>query len=76
MSVETTAEALLAEYLHRYLWADEDWLEVDGASATYWQARLAQTTTVELSPRAGRSGGSGPGSSNRSTMAPTPVKSV
>ena len=49
MSVETTAEALLAEYLHRYLWPDEDWLEVDEASATYWQARLAQTTTVELS---------------------------
>ncbi len=48
MSVDITAETLLADYLQRYLWADEDWLQNGGASATYCQARLAQTTTVEL----------------------------
>ena len=51
MSVDITAEDLLANYLQRYLWPDDDWLEVDGANATYWQARLAQTTTVELSSK-------------------------
>lgn len=49
MSGDVPADALLANYLQRYLWPDEDWLEVDGASATYWQARVAQTTTIELS---------------------------
>jgi len=50
MSGDLSADALLANYLQGFLWADEDWLEVDGASATYWQARLAQTTTVEVLP--------------------------
>ncbi len=49
VSDEFPAEELLAYYLKRFLWADEEWLELDGVNATYWQARLAQTTTVELS---------------------------
>ena len=44
------ADVLLANYLQGFLWADEDWLEVDQATATYWQARLAQTTTVDVLP--------------------------
>jgi len=48
MSDDVTAEDLLSTYLQRFLWPDDDWLEADGASATYWQARLAQATTVEL----------------------------
>lgn len=50
MSVDIAAEDLLRNYLQGFLWADDDWLEVDGASATYWQARLAQRTTVEVLP--------------------------
>lgn len=50
MSVDVAADILLANYLQGFLWADEDWLETDGASATYWQARLAQTTTVDVLP--------------------------
>jgi hypothetical protein len=50
MGVAISADALLANYLQGFLWADEDWLEVDGASATYWQARLAQNTTVDVLP--------------------------
>ncbi|WP_059015784.1 hypothetical protein [Mycobacterium sp. M26] len=50
MSIGVAADILLANYLQRFLWADEDWLEIDGASATYWQARLAQTTTVDVLP--------------------------
>ncbi len=50
MSVDLSAEVLLENYLQGFLWADEDWLEVDGASATYWQARLPQTTTVAVLP--------------------------
>jgi len=41
------ADVLLANYLQGFLWADEGWLEIDGATATYWQARLAQHTTVQ-----------------------------
>jgi hypothetical protein len=50
VSVDLSAEVLLEHYLQGFLWADEDWLEVDGASATYWQARLPQTTTVAVLP--------------------------
>lgn len=50
VSIELSAEELLANYLQGFLWADDDWLETDGASATYWQARLPQTTTVEVLP--------------------------
>lgn len=50
MSVDVPADVLLANYLQGFLWPDEDWLEVDGARATYWQARLAQTTTVDVLP--------------------------
>jgi|GEM_PF-2190612 len=50
MSPEITADVLLRNYLDGFLWADEEWLEVDGATATYWQARLPQTTTVEVLP--------------------------
>ena len=50
MSVDVPAAVLLMNYLQGFLWPDEDWLEVDGASATYWQARLAQTTTVNVLP--------------------------
>lgn len=50
MSRNITADQLLSNYLDGFLWADEDWLERDGATATYWQARLAQTTTVEVLP--------------------------
>lgn len=44
------ADVLLANYLQGFLWPDEDWLEIDGGSATYWQARLAQTTSVDVLP--------------------------
>ena len=47
---DITADQLLSNYLNGFLWADEDWLERDGATATYWQARLAQTTGVEVLP--------------------------
>jgi len=50
LSREITADLLLSNYLDGFLWPDEDWLERDGATATYWQARLAQTTTVEVLP--------------------------
>jgi len=50
MTIDLPAERLLANYLHGFLWVDEDWLEIDGASATYWQARLPQTTTVDVLP--------------------------
>lgn len=50
MSVDVPVDGLLANYLQGFVWADEDWLEVDGATATYWQARLAQTTTVDVLP--------------------------
>ncbi len=50
MSRNITADQLLSNYLDGFLWADEDWLERDGATVTYWQARLAQTTTVEVLP--------------------------
>lgn len=50
MSRNITADQLLSNYLDGFLWADEDWLERDGATATYWQARLAQTTSVEVLP--------------------------
>jgi len=50
MSRNISADQLLSNYLDGFLWADEDWLERDGAAATYWQARLAQTTTVEVLP--------------------------
>jgi hypothetical protein len=48
MSSEVSADSLLANYLRGFLWADDDWLDVDGASATYWQARVPQTTTVDV----------------------------
>ena len=38
--------AILRNYLDLYLKPDEQWLEFSADSATYWQARLAQTTTV------------------------------
>jgi hypothetical protein len=50
MAVDIPADRLLANYLQGFLWADEAWLEVDGASATYWLARLPQTTTVDVLP--------------------------
>ena len=50
MSGDLPAEVLLANHLQGFVWADEEWLKVDGASATYWQARLAQTTTVDVLP--------------------------
>jgi hypothetical protein len=50
MAIDLPADRLLANYLQGFLWADEKWLEVDGASATYWQARLPQTTTVDVLP--------------------------
>ncbi len=50
MSREIAADQLLSNYLEGFLWADEDWLEREGATATYWQARLAQTTTVGVLP--------------------------
>lgn len=43
-------QELLRNYLQRYLQADEEWLETAGDTATYWQARLAQTTSVEVLP--------------------------
>jgi len=43
-------DRLLEQYLRVYLWPDDEWLRVEGPSATYWQARLAQTTTVDLLP--------------------------
>lgn len=39
---------LLQHYLCVYLWPDDGWLQVEGRTATYWQARLAQTTDLEL----------------------------
>ncbi len=50
MSREITADLLLSNYLDGFLWADDGWLERDGGAAIYWQARLAQTTTVEVLP--------------------------
>ncbi len=50
VGTDLSAEVLLENYLQGFLWADEEWLEVDGASATYWQARLPQTTTVAVLP--------------------------
>ncbi len=50
MSAGLSADVLLENYLQGFLWADEDWLEVEGSSATYWQARLPQTTTVAVLP--------------------------
>lgn len=50
MSKDMSAERLLANYLQGFLFADDEWLEVDGTTATYWQARLAQTTTIENLP--------------------------
>ena len=50
MTIDLPADRLLANYLRGFLFADEEWLEVDGTNATYWQARLAQTTTVEVLP--------------------------
>jgi hypothetical protein len=41
---------ILQAYLDRYVKPDEQWLELQGNSATYWQARLAQTTTVSCLP--------------------------
>ena len=43
-------QEFLNNYLERYLQTDDEWLELDGSSARYWQARLAQTTTVALLP--------------------------
>jgi len=48
MTPGPSERSLLEEYVNRYLWVDEEWLESDSASATYWQSRLAQTTTVRL----------------------------
>jgi hypothetical protein len=45
-------QEILRNYLQRYLQADDEWLEIAGSAATYWQARLAQTTTVEGLPDA------------------------
>ena len=50
MSSPVSAETLLANYLRGFFWADDEWLEVNGSEATYWQARLAQTTSVEVLP--------------------------
>lgn len=35
-------------YVRNRLQADEDWLERGDASCTYWQARLAQTTSAQV----------------------------
>jgi hypothetical protein len=43
-------QELLRSYLQRYLQADGEWLENSGTAAAYWQARLAQTTSVECLP--------------------------
>lgn len=43
MTIDLPAERLLANCLQGFVWVDEAWLEIDGASATYWQARLPQT---------------------------------
>ena len=45
-----SGQEILQNYLQRYLQADDEWLETAGNTATYWQARLAQTTTVESLP--------------------------
>jgi hypothetical protein len=50
MSQNAVAEQLLTNYLQGFLWVDEEWRERDGTSATYWQARLPQTTNVEVLP--------------------------
>ena len=43
-------QEILQAYLQRYLQPDGEWLEVERNSVTYWQARLAQTTTVDSLP--------------------------
>lgn len=50
MSQPTREQQLLAQYLRQYLWPDREWLEMNDQTAVYWQARLAQTTTVALLP--------------------------
>ncbi len=50
MGSGNTAEVLLRNYLEGFLWADEEWLELEGTTAIYWQARLPQRTTVEVLP--------------------------
>lgn len=44
----TLDHSLLQNYLDDYLQPDDEWLERDGNRATYWQARLAQMTTVSV----------------------------
>jgi len=55
MTIALPADRLLANNLERFLWADEEWLEFDRASATYWQSRLAQTT-IDAPPDGRRNG--------------------
>ena len=50
MGGATGEQQLLQDYLDRYMGTDSDWLELHGNSATYWQARLPQSTTVSLLP--------------------------
>lgn len=50
MSDVTREQAWLESYLHNYLWADDDWVQVGEQSFIYWQARLPQRTTVEALP--------------------------
>ena len=50
MGGATPEQQLLQDYLDRYMGTDSDWLELNGNSATYWQARLPQSTTVSLLP--------------------------
>ncbi|PND57506.1 hypothetical protein CRM90_10870 [Mycobacterium sp. ENV421] len=50
MSPEATDQAWLEDYAHNYLWVDDEWMEVGDRTFTYWQARLAQTTTIKILP--------------------------
>ena len=48
MSPEVNTQAWLEDYAHTYLWVDDDWMDVGAQTFTYWQARLAQTTTIDM----------------------------
>ena len=50
MNPGVNPQTWLEHYAQAYLWADEDWLELGDQTLTYWQARLAQTTTIDVLP--------------------------
>jgi hypothetical protein len=48
LSSDYSAPAWLEIYLANFLCADDDWLEVGDGWFVYWQARLAQTTSLQV----------------------------